>query len=265
MRKGVEYQQSANTLFHFMDNMKWLKVLLKERKIVPRYCVEEFSFLSKKLPSIAFPEKCFCDLYLGKMILHMRKYGKFGIGFNKQWLIKCGVQPVQYLNSNSTLGKKIKKLYLNKLDKYGTRFSWHMYDDAIFEVLKYIKPLKGKMARTGRKVINFHDEREWRYVPQVKRKCKIKPFLYGEDCDEILKVIENDVISKSDEYSIPFWYEDIKYIILPDWDSCRDMCNFIKSDLKCDCHEKMDIIAKIIIYDSIVEDLYYGKTNWNKN
>lgn len=35
-----DYVQSANTLFHFMEKPTYLIDLLKNRRIVPRYCVE---------------------------------------------------------------------------------------------------------------------------------------------------------------------------------------------------------------------------------
>jgi hypothetical protein len=40
---------------------------------------------------------CFCDIPVQDLGLHMRKYSRFGLAFNKAWLIPRGVNPVFYL------------------------------------------------------------------------------------------------------------------------------------------------------------------------
>jgi hypothetical protein len=40
---------------------------------------------------------CFCDIPLGDLDIHMRKYSRFGIAFTKDFLLKAGATPVMYI------------------------------------------------------------------------------------------------------------------------------------------------------------------------
>jgi len=40
---------------------------------------------------------CFCDIPLGDLELHMRKYSEFGLAFSKELLADCGASPVIYV------------------------------------------------------------------------------------------------------------------------------------------------------------------------
>ncbi len=40
---------------------------------------------------------CFCDIPLGDLDLHMRKYSRFGIAFRKEFLLEKGATPVMYV------------------------------------------------------------------------------------------------------------------------------------------------------------------------
>ena len=41
-----DYAQSANTLFNFMEEEKYLKGILQQKAIKPRYCVETVDYLN---------------------------------------------------------------------------------------------------------------------------------------------------------------------------------------------------------------------------
>ena len=64
-----EYTQSANSLFHFMQERKFLLTSLKKKALFPRYCEEQIDYLNLQdsemvFPKIAVLEKCFCDISL---------------------------------------------------------------------------------------------------------------------------------------------------------------------------------------------------------
>lgn len=44
---------------------------------------------------------CFCDIPLADLQIHMNKYGKFGLSFQKSFLISHGANPVFYIVKNS--------------------------------------------------------------------------------------------------------------------------------------------------------------------
>jgi len=157
--KYIEPKQSANTLFHFIDEMKWLKKVLVKQKLFQRYCEEKFNFVYEKMPDIAFPMKCFCDIHLNKLSDHRTLYGGFGIAFSKEWGIEKGLQPVQYLNKNSSLDRKYHDALKAIMEEYGQSVNYLVKNHSLLLYdLFYIKPLNGKMQRKdGDKDCNFHD------------------------------------------------------------------------------------------------------------
>lgn len=46
---------------------------------------------------------CFCDIPLADLEIHMTKYSRFGIAFDKQWLVSRGANPVFYVVSDPGL------------------------------------------------------------------------------------------------------------------------------------------------------------------
>jgi hypothetical protein len=46
---------------------------------------------------------CFCDIPLGGLAIHMRKYSQFGLAFPKSFLLEQGANPVFYIANNSKL------------------------------------------------------------------------------------------------------------------------------------------------------------------
>ena len=111
-------KQSANALFTFMDKSDFLKDILQKKRIYPRYCYEKLDYLALNgLPGVAFPMKCFCDIFITRLIEHTKTYGKYGIAFTKEWGIKNNIQPVHYINpiENSFDIESIKILYEKKL------------------------------------------------------------------------------------------------------------------------------------------------------
>ena len=47
--------------------------------------------------SLSAPVVCFCDLPVADLVIHLAKYGRFGIAFRKEFLIRQGANPVFYV------------------------------------------------------------------------------------------------------------------------------------------------------------------------
>ena len=67
-----DYAQSANTLFHFMKEARFLYTILQKHAIIPRYCVETMDYLhlnngTRDFTEVAVLQKCFCDIPFHKL------------------------------------------------------------------------------------------------------------------------------------------------------------------------------------------------------
>lgn len=249
--KYIESHQSANTLFHFMKRFEWLCDILKTGKINPRYCEERFDFLDNSLPSLAFPMKCFCDIYLEKLHYHTPTYGEYGLGFSKSWLISQNVQPVQYINPSSEIGEAIKKAFLEYIEEYGDTIPREKHYDILFRQLRYIKPILGKMTREGIEgEYNFHDEREWRFIPNIPLEDDSLELVWnGTYCTPNKIKIESEKLSKNNKYVIIFPPSELKYIIVPTEKDSENIRNFIFNELTFTEFDRLTLISKILVFD----------------
>ncbi len=307
-----DYTHSANSLFHFMNRLEYLKQILVSRAIFPRYCTEEISYLgisveSEKYERIAVMQKCFCDIplskittpcfikgsgevfdgltqdekdFVGKQTSHTDFYGEYGIAFSKSWGEENQLQPVQYLNHASSYFSSFKNAF-NKIVKLDD-VADEIVDD-ILDRLAFVKPLRGRMSReitfknNEKKSIflekNFHDEKEWRYVPDAQKLAELKidaiianPNILSEDTSII-----NDNIA-TDSYSniwLRYNYDKIRYIIVPDsvarievidiisniHDSMFDIRDSMSDDSVTIDTQKKVIISKILVLKEIRRDL----------
>ena len=83
-------KQSANTLFRFFKDSKYLFQALEKGAMIPRYYSENVDYLDIGLHQIAYPMACFCDISIHRLEEHMDFYGTYGIAFSKSWGIKIG-------------------------------------------------------------------------------------------------------------------------------------------------------------------------------
>ena len=298
-----DYAQSANTLFHFMKKEKYLKNILQHRAIIPRYCVETVDYLNIHKGNIVFNEvailqKCFCDIpfhkladtfplngvgenfeklgaeekaKLAKNNTHFDYYGKYAIAFSKTWCEQHNLQPIHYLNNESHYTQNFRTLFERVLTDENVP---DQYVQDVLNRLSYIKPLRGIMKKkvrlkSGEDIDvelfkNFHDEREWRYVP---KSSSLEPF-YMEGVianpkmvklhNEISKQLEQE---KYSELWLKFSYDDIRYIIVPDSYSrvniIREITNLTVDKFDDNNNielQKQVLISKILVLDEIRRD-----------
>ena len=303
-----DYTQSANTLFHFMGKMDFLKIALKNKCLDARYCIEDISYLGLKLNGepineIAVLQKCFCDIPLAmitkrskikiqeidlkklseKYIVNSERYqshtdfyGEYGIGFSKQWAENKNIQPVQYLASCSQYTKNMSKFLQYLLD--AEDISDIEFEDALMR-FSFIKPLRGIMNRKlefqrkdgsiekdidVRVEKNFHDEKEWRFIPKIEDIHTVFPEEYPiiANKESIFQIhMDSDYVSyrinelaKKKVSSLPFECDDIRYLIVPSQIQKHDLMNFIDS-LELSKEQKYLLCSKILTLDEIRKDI----------
>ncbi len=301
-----DYVQSANTLFNFMEQFVFLQGILLKKAIVPRYCIEKMDYLNIKLGTkeftdIAILQKCFCDIPLHKLSdtfsvtgsgasfnslsseekvkiqhnkTHFDFYGEFAIGFAKEWSEHKKLQPIHYLNNESAFTDQFKQtlnIALNSDELLD------VYSDDVIQRLAFIKPLRGLMPRKfkredGSEILvevlkNFHDECEWRYVPDSSTlsSVNLESIIAKEDIisnndvrDEINKNLESN---RYNSLWLRFEYEDIRYIIVPNNNYRIDLIQAIKKipsenflATKSVSLQKEIMISKILVLDEIRRD-----------
>lgn len=298
-----DYAQSANTLFHFMKEPEYLNTILRRRSIVPRYCVETIDYLNihkgpRTFSEAAILQTCFCDIPFHKLAdtfavngvgevydslskderaelqknnTHFAYYGEYAVAFSKSWGEKKSLQPVHYLNKDSQYAKDFFALFerIIRDDDIPDEYS-----QDVINRLAYIKPLRGVMQRkiirsdsssaTVKIYKNFHDEREWRYVPSTDVLSSLKtesiianPYLIPL-ANEISNGLENEHYKA---LWLNFSYDDIRYIIVPDILARIDTIKTI-TDLPNGCFEDQDdipmqknvLISKILVLSEIRKD-----------
>ena len=301
--KHDDYAQSANTIFNFMKKSSYLKEILQKKAIIPRYCKENFEYLNIHNEDIFFPEafvlqKCFCDIPLHKLTesfnlnpvgenyqrlstnekkkiknnyTHTDFYGEYGIAFSKGWAEKNDLQPIHYLNEQSQYTKNFAEMIGNVMDAADIS---DLYVDDILDRLCFIKPLRGIMKRknekeTGDKIEiefqkNFHDEKEWRYVPskEVTKTVNIERVIANSYLlEENIDINQKLNTLQYEKIWLHYDYKDIRYIIVPDASARIEIINTIidipreKFNSETDIMiQKYILISRIMVLEEIRKD-----------
>jgi hypothetical protein len=274
---------SAQTLFHFTQ-YQYLQSILKSKAFFPRYCFEPF--INQEDFIVAFPVSCFCDIPLSQISDHANTYHRNGIGLQKSWGISNGLNPLFYLQKESYPSAIILDIFKSLLEKRKTlkdktiaiETTDPIFIKAFFELISYYKPREGRnwiketndfekftgaTAKSGDKIINFYDEREWRYVPKINfmektdsvpLNFKLKDYFYDDNIFREDKFRESN--SELEKYPLTFEASDIKYIIVSRSSDVNNMAKFIyKLDGSIySADEKNLLVSKIISLTQIKED-----------
>lgn len=256
--KNLKTEQSANTIFNFMQEAKFLYKILLENAITPRYNFEIIDYLKIFFKKIAFPMTCFCDINLHKIKLHTATYGEYGIAFNKDWGINNKIQPIHYVNINSLLIEDFNKAY-NDAEKIDIPENIYVeqLSDYMLSHLLYMKPLNGYMLKkSGERYKNFQDESEWRYIPNFSCTNVDLDLIYSENTTQAQLDEYNLALNIVDECKLKFSYKDIKYLVVPNEEERTNLIKFIMSLKESkDENEKYQLISKIIVLSELEEDV----------
>jgi len=247
----------ADTLFNFTKELQWLLVALEKRSLTPRYNIENIEYLKiHKLPNIAFPMKCFCDINLHKLKDHLAWYGYYGIAFKKAWGMSKNIQPVHYMNPESPLAKDFSKALNASFVKSPSDEIGKQLLDHLLHELMYFKPYQGLMLKPGntrRQKKCFSDESEWRFVPKIVHP-ELEQMYYQESVlsENILGYL-NDQLQRTADLAITFDYDDVKYIIVK---NSLDFDKIIRSieEYNISLQSKYVLISKIIVWDESIGD-----------
>lgn len=267
----TDYKQSANTLFNFMRDKKYLIENIKNMKMYPRYVEENVSYLNLKLgkqeiTNVSFPMICFCDIPVHNLKDHVDKdpktnsggYGKYGIGLNKKWCEEQGFQPITYLNKNSKACKDLEKMLNEGLKAIyeGTDIEEPFFD-YILANLKLSKPLSGSMNMDGTLIVkNFHDEREWRFLPDIPN--DEESFFNDATSPELMvpdiRLKLSEGLKGEPSTHINLEIDAIKYIFVDTEEDRSELIEVIYERFQSNIIEAMTLASKILVYEQIEGD-----------
>ena len=249
----------ADTLFTFTSELEFLIPYIENACLYPRYCDEDIEYLDiDKLKKIYIPMKCFCDINLHRINCHLDWYGYYGLAFPKEWGMKNGIQPIQYINPESKLRKDFSVTFNQVLndDSSETNDLGDMMKSFMLHELMYYKPYEGKMRNRRSKKIEkkcFTDECEWRYVPDLSN-SEFQQIYH--DPNIMNAGIMNDIsnsLTKVEGIALKYNYTDLKYIIVKTNDDFVKLVSVIDR-LQIDVNTRNELISKIIIWDKSKED-----------
>ena len=249
---------STNTLFHYTTEIEYLEDIL-QNGFSPRMSIETITNESDEL-NVAFPLKCFCDIPMSQVNMHMKTYGHYAIGLNKDWGIKNNVSPLLYFCKDSLIIKsifEIGNLISEREDITEKDIS------SLGRILLYAKPYTGRFFRNGHFLedeVRFYDEREWRYVPpiEVLENEEIDLLIYDEDEDFYNMEKMNDInifIASKDYLKLKFEPKDIKYIIVKNDDEVIRILDILTKCFSKFPYDDIQILGtRVITSQQIHED-----------
>lgn len=250
-------KQSANVLIKCVSKLEYLKEILENMAVIPRYCEEDISYMEiNGWEKIAFPMVCFCDIHLKRLVHHKKNYGDYAIGLNRDWGINSGVQPVQYINPNSELNKDFSSIFSKAI----TEELDEEISDLLLKRLLYLKPISGimKIQEKGIYVDKeriFQDEKEWRFVPDEKiEETDLNLLIQPQISHPHICNIESLGIKKNPQLWLRFELHDIKYIIVNNNSERDEIIDFILNLKNIIDKDRYILISKIMVYEIFQED-----------
>ena len=240
---------SSNSLIHFTQQKDSLIGILKEEFKI-KYCLENLVTSMGNL-NYSMPIVSFCDIPLSEVKTHIHKYGAYGIGLKREWGQANNLNPVLYVDKNSSLGAGFHSAF-NTLFKGKKIKDLNDTECNLINVLRYMKNYEADLDRNGTVISNyrFADEKEWRFVPE---KEKAHMLINGAILTNKLKAKANDDISK---LRLSFEPKDIKYIIINDETEISEFIDILRraKGKKYSLEDVERLITRIITTEQILTD-----------
>ncbi|EJZ8715604.1 hypothetical protein OIW62_002856 [Enterococcus faecalis] len=104
---------------------------------------------------------------------------------------------------------------------------------------------------------NFHDEREWRFLPDLSQ-VSMEDFINDATMPKkmspnILKEMSN-ALTVEDSTHLNLTVDSIKYIFVKNLNDRKRILNVIKDTFEDDLDNALIMSSKVIVYDQIVGD-----------
>jgi Putative abortive phage resistance protein AbiGi, antitoxin len=242
---------STNSIIHYTDSIEKLKSILKEG-FKTKYCVEKIMTRGDKLIPGAFPMVCFCDIPLSDAKKHLDSYGYYGLGLKKSWASKKGLNPVFYIDKESSISFIV--------NQQGKRISTQLktieveWKRGFAHICSFLKNYEGPLIRNSESIddYRFYDEREWRFVPSTD-------LLAGRPnvivVDKYLEA-KNTFNEKVADIKLEFEFSDITYIIVKREEDVVEITKSLREVYAgiCTATALEVLLTRVITVDQIIND-----------
>lgn len=249
--------ESSDYLYHFTDDMKALKSIVKNGLWV-QYSCEDVSFprhLSDEIDwdrvldamvagnyengtaeqehradpedehgdKVYIPMVCFCDIPHSRVDYHAGKndstdYGPYAVVLEKEWGRQRGVNPVSYVVPESDFVGAFQDFDALTEDADVNHEDWQIR--SVFrKLLQFLKPYEDEKR--------YYDEREWRYIPSGPST------LYSKSAFESQHVCQS-------HSTLCATFDDIECLIVKKSSEVEEVKAFLREDLNGDA-EKVSV------------------------
>lgn len=256
LNKNKPMEQGKDCLYHFTDSLDVVKGILAD-KFYGSYSRETFSWKNQTTPFFV-PTICFADIPNDK-VSEYKSYGRYCIGLSKEWAVRNKLNPVLYIEKNSSISEVlIKSLYgslggiLNLQQDVGkvqqvvdmakkTKEPQHIvaaktatdqlvsrmeaFEFIIYSIY-YTKHYQDDLElKTGEVVKNyrFYEEREWRHVPEFQ--CAVCELKMSEA--DYKRWRGNGPKPRLTNVSLDFDFADIEYLYVDNQENIKNLTEWI--------------------------------------
>lgn len=261
----------THSLFHYTRKLDNIINILVSGKLIPNYCSEDLSTRANPNYIIGIPQICFCDIPVSMSDNFVKYYGRYSIGFKKEWGIKNGCNPILYVNNESiidgmifynSIWRKYRESWQDNQHKFGIRLSQLLMEidshKARNYMMGFIKKYNGEWH--GKQYRNYN-ENEWRYIIDegvndiwwMWEKGEYEKWRGDKKKKKPNPTADMEILG------LKFDIEDINHIILYEEDKIPDFINkvykaFSNKQLKSDEVKLSLLLSKITSFDRIKND-----------
>lgn len=257
---------SSNSIIHHTESIDNLISIINTGGFRIQYCNEIIEITERTKIDFAIAMVCFCDIPIAAYKQYFRKekigetgskskfelgyYGDSGIGLTKDWAKSQNISPVFYIQKGTKVAKSINKLFSQLTSNKKKKFDVELKDAPY---IYFCKNYEGKNPRADNPntIYRYYNEREWRYVPSLKKEVNneliISPKMSNEDKQAANKRLENSIL--------PFSYNQITYIIVESEQEIQIIIETLKNKYQDVSPRELNILfTKIITTEQILND-----------
>lgn len=246
---------SAAYLYHFTKDIDTVISILSNG-FYPRTAIEDVSFMMPNLndddAKVGIPMVCFTDIPIELADTHRKTYGRYGIGMKKEWGIRNGLNPINYIVKGSAEYMAFNHLQNvivnNTLELVGGERDHPKMVKLMEAVMNFSGFLKEYSSKLDLDEKPYYDEREWRYLPPFideheKKSCnRLRPNQVKEE-GEITALNSH----MKELYTLKMKVDDIGEIILPNMEDTAEF--FHEAELLFAGTEIIQLREKVKILD----------------